>query len=83
MNETLFSLVVTIADKEEQWVPGLVLQIFDNLRFYAQLSRIRRCHDLSAFSRKFLREKACSESFFLTLTMTITQNALEPRNQIH
>ena len=72
--------------KEDQWVPGLVLQIFDNFRFYAQLSWIRRCHDLRAFSGKFLREKSCcpeSFCFFLTLTMTMTQHALEPTNQIH
>ena len=50
--------------QEEQWVPGLVLQIFDNFRFYAQLSRIRWCRDLRALSGKFLREKSCCPESF-------------------
>ena len=59
--------------KEAQWVPGLVLQIFDNFRFYAQLSRIRRCRDLRALSGKFL--------FFLTLPKRVSCQQTPHKNQ--
>ena len=45
-----------------------VLQIFDNFRFYANLSRICRCCDLHALSRKFLHEKSCSTESFCSLS---------------
>ena len=57
--------------KKEQWVPGLVLQIFDNFRFYAQLSQIRRCRNLRALSGKFLREKSCCPESFCFLWLCI------------
>ena len=56
-----------------------VLQICNNFRFYAHLTRIWRCRDLCSLSGKFLREKSCCpESFFFTLTSRSPEGLFVP-----